>query len=134
MADDNRKQTAFRCEEQLLTEFQIRVKRAGTQMSPVIEGWIAEFMSGEKPLPQLYPAKLTCPICSAVLDIKDANSPRVLEVPARENDDEIPESLKPLVQNFINFVTADQKDERVVLNLLIQMVNRLGAPKSEHAE
>ncbi len=49
--DRPRKQTAFRCDESALTEFQIRLKRERMEMSPVIEGWIQAYLDDKLGLP-----------------------------------------------------------------------------------
>ncbi len=44
----SRKQTGFRCDAAVLRDFQVELKRRGLDMSPVIEGWIAEFLAGDR--------------------------------------------------------------------------------------
>jgi hypothetical protein len=46
MAESGRKQTSFRCDEDLLNEFQVELRRRGVDMSPLIEGWIWEYVRG----------------------------------------------------------------------------------------
>jgi hypothetical protein len=41
------KQTSFRADRALLTEFQNRLNSRDKEMSPVIEGWIREFVRAE---------------------------------------------------------------------------------------
>jgi hypothetical protein len=52
MLESRRKQTSFRCERKLLDDFQHKLIDSGrgmNGMSPMIEGWIRDYVSGNLP-------------------------------------------------------------------------------------
>ncbi len=120
MAVDPRKQTGFRCDPELLTEFQVALKRAGTDMSPVLERWIAEFMEGKRGLTAApLPASGECPICESTLNVTPKGFALVQVGPLEPmTSGEIPAELMGLVRGFIEAYSDDPVFRTVVTGIL----------------
>lgn len=54
---DRRKQSAFRIDPAVLKTFQMRLFELDLHMSPVLVGWIDEYLAGRLPLPPSVSAK-----------------------------------------------------------------------------
>lgn len=112
--------TGFRIEEEQLRQFRSKLAAAGNDMSPVIVGWIAEYVEGKRKVgDSQIPTAGLCPLCESMLKVTPKGlimlKPGPLEPMA---PGEIPAEESGLVRRFLALYHRDENFATVVNSLL----------------
>ncbi len=122
-----KRKTVFDADDDLLTQFQARLKLEKVGMNTVIESWITEFMAGKRTVGSApLPTEGTCPLCESSLGISSDGLTLIKAGPIEPMvPGEVPEELMPMVRStvqyyltepffrrMLNAVIADYKSEK----------------------
>lgn len=109
MAPTARRKTVFDADDNLLTQFQARLKLEKTGMNVVLEGWIRDFMAGTRALPDApIPTAGTCPVCESEFRMTAKGAELVKVGPIEPlTPGAVPEEMLPLVLDFVSSYLSD---------------------------